>query len=130
MNSKISFKIENSILACFITGERTIDVALEHWAQLLDKCKQENISRIQMNLAVKGRYSPFEAINNYQSIIEMLKQVKLKIALVDLNQISAPGTQVGCNMGASQGLNIRYFDSVQKARSWLLADYYDLSKIA
>ncbi len=130
MNSKIAFKVENGILACFITGERSTYEALEYWSQLLDKCKREKLSRIQVNLAIKGRFSPFEAINNYQSIIEMVKQVKLKIALVDLNQISATDTQVGCNMGASQGLNIRCFGSEQKARNWLLADYNNLNKIA
>ena len=130
MASKISFKVENHVLSCFVIGERSIDEALKYWGQLIKKCQQEDISRIQMNLAVTGRFSPFEAIQNYQAIIDLLKQVDLKIALVDLNQISAPDTQVGCNMGASQGLNMCLFNSEQKARSWLLADSDNFSQSA
>ena len=130
MASKIYFKVENDVLSCFVTGERSIDEALKYWDQLIKKCQQDDISRIQMNLAVTGRFSPFEAIQNYQAIIDLLKQVDLKIALVDLNQISAPDTQVGCNMGASQGLNACYFNSEQKAKAWLLADFDKLNQTA
>lgn len=127
MNSKISFKVESGILSCFMTGKRSIDEALEYWQQLIKKCQQDDISRIQMNLAVTGRFSPFEAIKNYQAIIDLLKQVDLKIAVVDINQISAPDTQVGCNMGASQGLNMCHFSSEIEARTWLLADFDNFS---
>lgn len=130
MVSKISFKIENSILSCFVTGERSIDESLEYWSQLIKKCQLDDIYRVQMNLAVSGRFSPFEAIEDYQAIIDLLKSTDLKIAVVDLNQISAPDTQIGCNMGASQGLNVCHFYSEQKAKNWLLADFDNLNQIA
>ncbi len=128
MISKISFKVENNILKCFMTGKKSIDDAIILWKQIVDKCEKDNLSRIQVSLAVTGRFSPFEAIGNYQLIINILKQVDIKIAIIDWNNSSASDTQICCNMAVSQGLNLCYFDSQQGASRWLLADSDDLSE--
>lgn len=122
MASKISLKVENGILKCFMTGEKSIDDALKYWKQLIHQCEKNKLSHIQMSLAVTGRFSPFEAIGNYQSIINILKPADVKIAIVDLNHSSASDTQVGCNMAISQGINLCYFESEQAATNWLLVD--------
>ena len=130
MTSKVSLKVENNILKCFMTGKKSIDEGLIYWQQIVDKCEKENLSRIQVSLAVTGRFSPFEAIGNYQLIINILKQVDIKIAIIDLNNSSASDTQICCNMAVSQGLNLCYFESQQEASSWLLADTDDPGKFA
>ena len=129
LNSKLSYRVENGILICFVTGERSSDETLEHWQELINKCHYEDISMLLMTMALRGKFSPFEAIENYQAIIEMLKPTDLKVALVDLNHLSAPDSQVACNMGVSQGLNTAYFDSERKAKAWLLDEKDDLNQV-
>ncbi len=130
MTSKISYRVENDVLMCFVTGERSSNETMEYWQESVDKCQSEDLSRIQMNLAMNGRFGPFEAIQNYQSIIQMLKSTNLRIAVVDINLASAPDSQVACNMGASQGLDVSYFASEKEAKAWLLSDLNNLNKIA
>jgi len=120
MTANISFRIENDILLCFVTGERGCGSVLEYWQKLINKCHQEDIQLVQITLALRGKFNPFDAIESYQSIIEMVKPTSLKIATVDLNHLSASDTQVSCKMGASQGLDVAYFDSEDAAKEWLI----------
>jgi hypothetical protein len=122
MNSKLSYQVENGILMCFLTGERSVGEALEYWRKLIRYCQIHQISRLQLTIAMRGKFSPFEAIKNYQAIIDLLKPLKLKIAIVDLNHLSAADSQVACNMGASQGLNAAYFETEEQAKSWLMSE--------
>jgi len=121
MKSKISFRAEDGILSCFITGERSDDEALDYWQELINECHHQDISRLQLTIALRGKYSPFDAIKNYQSIISMLKPSGIIVAVLDLNHLSAPDSQVACNMAASQGLNVAYFGLEKDAKAWLLA---------
>jgi len=119
MKAKISFRIENDILNCFVTGDRASTSVLDYWQQLINKCHQENIHQVQLTLALRGKFNPIDAIECYQSIIEMLKPAGLKIAAVDLNHLSASDTQVSCNMAASQGIDVSFFESEGEAKDWL-----------
>ncbi len=130
MTSEISFSIENNIVMSFVTGKRTKENSIKLWQQAFDRCEQENIKKLQMNLALDGHFSPFEAINNYQSIIEIVKNRGLQIAVVDINRNSSSETQIGCNMGASQGVNVNYFNSESEAMRWLMSDELTLEKMA
>jgi hypothetical protein len=113
--------MEGSLLMCFMTGERNGANGYEQWQELIQKCQSEELSRIQITLALRGKLSPFEAIKSYQSIIEILKPANLKIALIDLNHLTLKDSQVACNMGASQGLNIAFFKQEEQAQDWLMS---------
>ena len=120
MTANISFRIENNILMCFVTGERNSQSVLEYWQKLINKCHQEGIYLVQLTIALRGKFDPVNAIECYQAIIEMIKPTNLKVACVDLNHLSAPDTQVSCKMGIIQGINVCFFDSEDTAKQWLI----------
>ena len=130
MKTKISFVVENNVLMCFLTGERSSVEIANHWKLMIEKCESENIKKILMNLALVGKFDPFEAIKNYQSVIELLKNQPLKVAITDMSLISSPDTQVACNMGASQGINVEYFDCKEDAINWLLVEQNEMNMMA
>jgi len=130
MSLKIAFKVENNILKSFVTGERSFDGSIKYWKVLIDKCKQENTSRLLLTIAIRGQLNPIESIEYTQSIIDMLKNTNLIIAIVDQNSLSARNTQIGCNMGASQGLHVSYFDTEKTASAWLSTQYDNFDLIA
>ena len=113
---------------CFVTGERTSDSVLDIWAELVNECHHHDINLVLVTMALRGKYEPFKAIEIYQSVIEMLKHTHLAIALVDLNHLSAPDSQVACNMGLGQGINTAYFASQIDAKTWLVKQSASTSK--
>ncbi len=120
MQPKLSFNIEDDILACFITGERSDDSILDIWANIINQCHYHNLSQVQVTMALRGKYQPFEAIEIYRAVIAMLIPAELSLAVVDLNHLSATDTQVACNMGHIKGINVSYFESQTDAKAWLL----------
>jgi len=120
MTPQVSYRVEKEVLLCFIIGARSKAATLGYWQQMLDRCQAEGLTRLQITVALTGRFSPVEGVDQYQKIIDALKTTHFKFALIDLNQESSKGSQVGCNMAASQGVNIAYFESEQKAKTWLL----------
>jgi len=134
MTANISFRIENDILMCFVTGERNSRSVLEYWQKLINKCHQEDIHLVQLTIALRGKFNPVDAIESYQSIIEMIKPTNLRVACVDLNHLSASDTQLSCKMGFIQGIDVSFFDSEDAARDWLVEgltnDSEDIEKSA
>lgn len=114
----------------FVTGERSQNTNFEHWHQIVDICEHKKIYLVQMTIALRGKYSRFDAISNFQTIIEIVKPQNLKIAVVDLNHLSSSDSQVACNMAASQGINCNYFDSEEKAKKWLVISNNKVPKTA
>ncbi len=119
LQPKISFNIEADILSCFITGERSEQSVLPVWQQLLKQCEQNQLSLVQVTLALRGKYQPFKAIENYRAVVALLKPANLTLAVIDLNHLSSSDTQVACHMGYIKGLNVKYFDSQNSAKNWL-----------
>lgn len=107
---------------CFMTGERNTANGYQQWQEMIQKCQSENINKAQVTLALRGKLSPFEAIKSYQKIIEVLKPGNVKVALIDLNHLTLKDSQVACRMGASQGLNIAFFNQEEQAQNWLQSD--------
>jgi hypothetical protein len=118
---KISFNIEDGILVCFITGDRSNQKALQIWSEILHQCQQHDLSLVQVTMALRGKYQPFKAIEIYRSIIALLLPAQVSLAVLDLNHLSAPDTQVACNMGYIKGITVSYFDSQTEAKNWLLS---------
>ncbi len=119
MSPQVSYRVEKDVLLCFIVGKRAEAKTLDYWQDLLDRCQQEGLKKLQITMALTGHFSPVIGIDQYQKIIDLLKQTDLKIALLDLNRSSARGSQVGCNMAASQGVDVAYFDTEYEAKQWL-----------
>ena len=120
MQPKLSFNIDNDIVACFITGERSDESILDIWAEVINQCHYHNLSQVQVTMALRGKYQPFKAIEIYRSVIAMLVPENLSLAVVDLNHLSATDTQVACHMGYIKGINVSYFESQNDAKTWLL----------
>ena len=102
----------------FVTGDRSGKESINYWQEIINKCHHERKNKVLVAMALRGKFLPFEAIEIYQTIIEMLKHSELQVALVDLNHLSASDSQVACNMAVSQGINISYFDSELAALEW------------
>ncbi len=120
MSPQVSYRVEKEVLLCFVIGTRAEAATLDYWQQMLDRCQQEGLKRLQITMALTGRFSPVVGVNQYQKIIDLLKTTDFKFALIDLNQESAGGSQVGCHMAASQGVNIAFFETALPAQHWLV----------
>ena len=103
----------------YVTGERAGDAVLDLWAETINQCHLNDLNHVLMTFALRGKYQPFNAIEIYQAVIEMLKHSNLTIAFVDLNHLSIPDSQVACNMGVGQGIDVAFFDNQFDAKSWL-----------
>ncbi len=116
---KISHQIEANILIVFVTGKRSLDDSLYYWKKIIQFCQENEIENIQLTLALRGKFEPFEAIKNYQLVIDIVKSHDFNIAIMDLNGLSKKDTKVACNMASSQGMSCTYFDNEIRARAWL-----------
>ncbi|MDQ7049069.1 MAG: hypothetical protein Q9M92_05810 [Enterobacterales bacterium] len=122
MSPQVSYRVEKEVLLCFIIGERAEAATLDYWQQILDRCQQEGLKKLQITVALTGRFSPVVGVDQYQKIIDLLKTRDYKYSLIDLNQESAGGSQVGCHMAASQGVDIAYFEKENEALDWLISE--------
>jgi hypothetical protein len=116
---KISYRLEENVLIVFVNGKRSLHDTLYYWEKIAQTCEENQLNNVQLTLALRGKFSPFDGIKNHQQVIDFLKSLDLNVALTDLNGLSQKDTQVACNMAASQGLNFAYFESEITASSWL-----------
>lgn len=120
---KISHRIESdahsNCLVVFVTGKRSIDDTIYYWQKIIQLCQNNEVENIQLTLALRGKFEPFIAIENYQVIIDLVKPFDFNIGLMDLNGLSQKDSQVACNIASSQGINCAYFEKEIDARIWL-----------
>ena len=116
---KISYRLEANMLIVFVTGKRSFDDSLYYWKKIIEICDVNQLENVQLTLALRGKFSPFDGIKNYQQVIDLVKPFDINVALIDLNGLSQNDSQVACNMASSQDLNCAYFENELKARHWL-----------
>jgi len=116
---KISYRIESELLIVFVTGQRSLDDTLYYWKKIIELCDKNQIDNVQLTLALRRKFLPFDGIKNYQQVIDFVKNFDINVALIDLNRLSQKNSQVACNMAASQSLNCAYFENELESRAWL-----------
>ena len=116
---KISYRLEENMLVVFVMGKRSFEDSHYYWQKVIEICEENNIENVQITLALRGKYTPFDSIKNYQQMIDFVKPFDINVALIDLNGLSKKDSQIACNMASSQGMNCSYFDNELKARYWL-----------
>lgn len=119
MSIEVSFRIEEKTLMCYIAGRRTSSDVLRYWREMLNKCREEKLSKMLVTIALQGTFDRFEAIEVYQSLINILQFTNVTIAVIDLNELSATDSKMACQMALAYDINVYFAETEAEAKSWL-----------
>jgi hypothetical protein len=121
MKVEVSFKVEQQILRCFVSGNSHPKNMLPYWQEMLSKCRKEKLNRLFVTLALRGSFDRFEALQASQSVITLLRSENIAIAVTDLNELSATDSKMACHMAVAKNINVIYVECEAEAKNWLNA---------
>ncbi len=119
MNVEVSFRVERQILRCYVSGKKNPDQMQQYWQEMVNKCRKEKLNRMFVTMALQGAFDRFEAIEAFQSVIDILKLSNIAIAVTDLNEHSSADCKMACHMAAANNIRAVYVESEAEANDWL-----------
>ncbi len=119
MKVEVSFKVEQQILRCFVSGNSEPENMLPYWQEMLVRCCKENLDRLLVTLALRGSFDRFQALEAFQSVIALLQSTHVAIAITDLNEQSASDSKMACHMAAAKNINVLYVENEAQGKDWL-----------
>lgn len=119
MSVKVSYRTNLDILYCFVSGERDSESIKKYWQEIVDKCRNNGLRKIQVTLALSGSFEKFQAIRIYNLLYKSVDTNGLAFAVLDINDQTQANTQMACWMAKGKGVRIEYFESDSDAADWL-----------
>ena len=119
----IEMKVEagpnGDLLRYYATGERSSEAALEFWQRIYSDCDSHSIFTVHATVVLSGRIEPMSIPLLIRELIALNASRPITCAWVDLNPASFNDNLMGEKLPRPSSMNIKIFNSDEKAESWL-----------
>lgn len=116
---KIETKIEGDLLRYYVTGERSVEAAIELWEKIYQDCEEHQIFKVYSTVLLSGRIDAMSIPLVIRALVELNANRPITCAWVDLNQESYNDNLMGEKMPRPEEMNIRIFNNHSDAERWL-----------
>lgn len=120
MTYQINSYLENDVLIFEVKGQRDMQESIKLWHQVNDKIKSNKISKIIVELLLKGTFKENRVISAIALLAEIFSETEARIAVVDHNPESLSTNKMGFHLlNVDSRARFEVFDNFIESLKWL-----------
>ncbi len=121
---EVKFKDKDLYTEVFVSGERTSSQRIKGskaWAEIAAYCNDHEVKKLLIISKLKGSISATSSYHISNSLEYFGLNKDIKISFVELGKQSLEMNSISSRYSRQRGYEIRVFDNVEDAVSWLIS---------
>lgn len=117
-NYQLTFEHRDSYLYVYLSGEDSFSSSLSYWNEIADRVKTSGFRKLLLHENLSGRINTEEM---QELIMDLLPSGlrEVQVAVFDEQPSDAAVNTLGQSLATDAGANIKLFDSLDTAVSWI-----------